>query len=615
MHATLALLTLALSAPQNDFEVGAQGVFRATHPAAVHSPDGAWSLEVRPTGGDLTHVESSLELRSEAGALTRLESITGTGFLVSNLGQVIVTEATHAEFVPVRLSVLDDQGRVRHSERVPVLTDATLSADGDQVAFRTHDEVAVLDLVTFDRTHHPRLARFAVDADGGVAGIDPSTGELVAPDGRRHVLAAGARKLAFAPNGDLYVLSAGALDRLPVLGDVLVRRFVLAGGGDGAHLRDLIVTEDAVHLGVRLQGAGRSLGRHLRLDHDAREAVVLHEEALQLPAHVPTPPSLPGQIPWPLAPNAQHPIGNTYAEYQRYGGSPYMHPGIDVLGQVGQPVFAVEDGEVKAVLTTSGQYHWRVATGQPGSGTTTGYLYAHLDQPTITVNVGDAIVEGQYLGDLVAWPVANFTHVHFARIQDTGNQWFGDWLCTDNPHCDLVNATEATAPIFENAVPGALFAFCSNETSNYWNPNNLKGAVDIIVHVGDKLDSSWTCAIQELRFTIAPVLDPDSPVVADRLAVRFDMHLDTYSDGPFDPFLVDLLYKEDSTCNTDGDYGSREFFHVITNSDGDEVYEASDAAQAWDTTQVPNGAYLIEVTARDVAGNETTAAMAVTVNN
>ena len=39
-------------------------------------------------------------------------------------------------------------------------------------------------------------------------------------------------------------------------------------------------------------------------------------------------------IPWPLAPNAQHEVGNTYGEYQNYG-SAYLHPGIDVMGDAG----------------------------------------------------------------------------------------------------------------------------------------------------------------------------------------------------------------------------------------------------------------------------------------
>ncbi len=246
---------------------------------------------------------------------------------------------------------------------------------------------------------------------------------------------------------------------------------------------------------------------------------------------------------------------------------------------------------------------------------TKGYLYAHVDLPTITVSVGDVITQGQYLGDLVPWPIADFTHCHFARIQDTGAQWSGSWLCTDNPQPEMVPQVDGTDPLFENAVGPDLFAFCRNETSNYLDPAALDGAVDIIARVSDTVQSSWKCSVQELRYSIWPVGQPGQPLVEDRLAVRFEMALDTYQGGPIDPFLVGLLYKEDGTCDTDGDYGARDFYHVLTNSDGNSSYEASDQALAWETAILPDGDYVIEVTAWDAAGNETTVSMVVTTLN
>ena len=76
-----------------------------------------------------------------------------------------------------------------------------------------------------------------------------------------------------------------------------------------------------------------------------------------------------------------------------------------------------------------------------------------------------------------------------------------------------------------------------------------------------------------------------------------------------------MIYKEDSTCNTNGDYNSREFFYVVTNSDGDQTYNAADQNESWNTVNVANGDYVVEVVARDVAGNQSIASMTVTVNN
>lgn len=104
-------------------------------------------------------------------------------------------------------------------------------------------------------------------------------------------------------------------------------------------------------------------------------------------------------------------------------------------------------------------------------------------------------------------------------------------------------------------------------------------------------------------------------MISDKLAVNFDMDLDTCQSGPVGPLLVDLLYKQDAVCQTYGDYDFREFFHIITNSDGDQVYEESDLLEAWDTTAVWDGNYVVQVTAADASGNSTTQSMVVTTVN
>jgi hypothetical protein len=147
------------------------------------------------------------------------------------------------------------------------------------------------------------------------------------------------------------------------------------------------------------------------------------------------------------------------------------------------------------------------------------------------------------------------------------------------------------------------------------DPAGLYGEVDIIALVGDRIVSDWICTVQEIRYTIHPFGNPDYLIVDNKLAVYFDMALDTYQGGPIDPFLVDLLYKQDSTCRTYGDYDRREFYHILTNSNGDQVYEESDLWEAWDTTILPDGDYVVVVTATDVIGNSTTESMVVTTIN
>lgn len=315
-------------------------------------------------------------------------------------------------------------------------------------------------------------------------------------------------------------------------------------------------------------------------------------------------------------PNAQHAVGNTWGEYQNYGGTPYPHPGVDIFGTAGQGVYAVRSGVVKAVLSTGGDLYWRVAIGDSvTAGTCKGYLYAHLVQSSIAVHTGDLVITGQYIGNLVEWPIYNFTHCHFARIQQSGTQWNGSWLAVDNPHTTLLNQNDTRPPVFEPARGTDLLAFCNNETSTYQSPSSLHGAVDIICHVGDQIESSWVCSIQELRYTIYPINRPQYPLVNDKISVIFNMTIDYYAGGSDYLWLNTLLYKKDSTCNTQGDYDYREFYHILTNSDGDGVCEQSDQQEAWNTAALPDGQYVVKVRAIDAAGGAKSDSMVVTTVN
>lgn len=620
--ATCSLLTLvlgqALPAVAGPGQVSPQGILLDQADSSIHlSPGRSARLRVESLrGGDQQHL-ANLHVSTSTGAGFTLAAVRGNGFLISDVGRVVVLETTHSNRVPTRLTLLDLQGRVLDERLVEVLSDARLSTDGARLAYRCRTGLVVVDLRSLAETRFDNLDLFRVDGRGRLAGVrfgQPDQLVLFADGEERRIdLDARPRRIAFAADDNsLLVLTATTLGQLDLesgTGSVLMRT------PPWVELRDLRVRAGEVEIGARQQHAGVSRGARLSIGPGGSIQGVTLGSPVQMPS-APTSFGRRGTLPWPLQPNSPRPVGNSYGEYQNYGGSPYLHPGIDVLGADNQPVYAVAGGKVKAVLTTSAQYHWRVAiSNQDTSGTSEGYLYAHLDFPTIAVNVGDTVVKGQYLGNLVPWPVAGFTHCHFARIEDSGNQWYGDWLCTDNPHLDFEGQNEGSAPFFQNARSSWLFAFARNQSSNYRNPNSLTGKIDIIARVGDQISSTWVCSIQQIRYTIHPQGNPQDPIVDNRLAIDFDMALDTYQGGPIDPFLVDLLYKQDSTCNTQGDYSNRDFYHILTNSNGDSVYTNADLNESWDTTLVPNGNYVVEVTALDAAGNATTASMTVTVAN
>ncbi len=615
----LAVLLVSLCPAASFAGVSAQGLITAEEgPLAIKSPLGGYTMVMTPGEAGHCLMESSLEIREEGQASRFIPGVRGNCFFISDLQRIIAIESPDTNTVPCRLELLDFHGRRLLVQEIPSLSDPSLSSDGASLVYRSNNGIHLLNLQSFEVRTFPNLAIFCAGPQGRLAGApDGGAAQVIIHTGQsvQHTVKVGSRpvKMAWRPDGSvLFVLTAEALYRLPRGADTPL---VIFNAPPGAELRDLRMKGKTLLLGLRRHTEDGVSGEQLTLDPRGRVADRIQGPELKLASEVTTD-RLNRGIPWPLLPNSQHEIGNTYGEYQYYGGAPYMHPGVDVMGTPGQAVHAVHSGEVKAVLTTSGVWHWRVAVGNiSGSGISEGYLYAHLDQSSIAVNIGDTVAAGQYLGDLVEWPSYNFTHIHFARIEDSGSQWYGDWRCTGNPHLELDNLGELMAPVFEPAQGGNLFAFCDNETSSYQDPEALTGQVDIVVHVGDRIASTWVCSVQSITYSIYPEGNPKAAVIIDKLAVDFDMDLDTYQSGPVDPFLVDLLYKQDAVCQTYGDYDYREFFHIISNSDGDQVYEESDLLEAWDTTAVWDGNYVVEVTTTDASGNSTTQSMVVTTVN
>jgi murein DD-endopeptidase MepM/ murein hydrolase activator NlpD len=620
--------------------VNAQGRFCDGIPRLERrSPLGTATLEIAPVAADAGRCMADLSIVSH-GIRSRLWRQEAREFLISDVDRVILIAGPDAEGPPPVVRVLDFTGAELWHATAPGLSDPRLSPDGASLAYRTPESLVQLDLRTLRAHSYPRGYLFALGPAGLLAGlaaapsVDPvgSTDEgswdlFIGRDGQvldtYHLRALTPLRMVFSPDAQaVYILDRETLQCVSRRDGA---RTQLLSAPLGARLRDLRVHGDALAVGIRhergdgwageialISPAGVVLSRQWgtedgRACGSASRAAAASGSAEDAGSRI---------LPWPFTPAQGHPIGNTYGEYQNYGGAGYLHPGIDLFGAPGQAVHAVHAGQVKAVLTTGGDWYWRVATADTvTSGYSTGYLYAHLEQQSIAVDVGDMVTAGQYLGELVEWPIYDFTHCHFARIRDVGMQWYGSWLTPDNPHLDFTGHADPDPPIFESAHGSDWLAFCTNQTSTYLNPMALHGEVDIIAHVSDPIGTPWNCSVREIRYSIYPTGHPSLPVVDDKLAVYFDMWSDMYAGGSHDPFLVELLYKRDGVCQTQGDYDYREFYHIITNSDGNQVYENSDLWEAWDTSLVPDTEYIVEVTAWDVAGNSATVSMPVRVSN
>jgi hypothetical protein len=328
-------------------------------------------------------------------------------------------------------------------------------------------------------------------------------------------------------------------------------------------------------------------------------------------------------INWPIPPiNQIHPIGNNWGEYQNYGSGGYFHNGIDILtpDTSGVEVRAVASGWVKGWGTIQQELHYRLAVCDSPltyTGRAEGWLYAHIDPTKWHKNLGDRVEEGEIIGYLVAWPVdASFDHLHFARISDTGATWqrFPNptWWFIQNPLTIIQPNTDIEAPIFENARSGQRLAFCrDNRNNQYLNPDSLVGNVDIIARIFDRTgfttgDTVWDrLAPYRIEYMIRR---SDGLVVQPwRLSVEFSNILDGS--------LVNVIYKQDNTCRSQGDYDNRVYYYIITNTDGDSLIEASDTTGKWATGLIGDGEYWVIVRAEDVAGNSSTDSMLVRTRN
>jgi len=313
-------------------------------------------------------------------------------------------------------------------------------------------------------------------------------------------------------------------------------------------------------------------------------------------------------INWPMKPfNQAQPLGNNYGEYQYYGGSPYLHPGIDILADPWDSVFAVKSGYVKAVLTTSADLHWRVAVGDSvGIAPCDGYLYAHLDSATIQVAEGDTIIAGQFLGLIVPWPVASFDHLHFVVIRQSGYPWTADWMFIHNPLDYLVDVSDSAPPEFLQLSNGSYFAFAPNNTTSYLNVGDtLSGAVDFHVRVQDRVGHpTWELTPYRMQWEFRN----DSLSYGPYLSVQFRDTL-WWADN------VATIYRDDSVYDTKGDYDFREYYMIMTNNDNDEYIEDGDADSAWFTGDYPNGMYWLKATALDRFGNRGEESLQVVIEN
>ncbi|MBI9065122.1 MAG: hypothetical protein JEZ14_24270 [Marinilabiliaceae bacterium] len=312
--------------------------------------------------------------------------------------------------------------------------------------------------------------------------------------------------------------------------------------------------------------------------------------------------------------NVSYDIGNSYGEFQQYRGNPYLHPGVDFLGNPNQEVYAVKTGVLKGILTTGGDLYWRIGIANEDiTDESIGYLYAHLNQASIPYTYGDSIYQGELVGTLVPWPVTGFDHLHFARIKASGDVWDGSWWTLNNPLIDVINLNDTIKPVIENST-NELFAF-RDFNGNYLSPDSLYGDFDIISKIYDNCNSAYNIDVYEINYNLSSIESPGN-YIFNKLAFRFDMPLDLYTGNrDYSTLLINTIYSYDQTCYSQGNYNLREFYHIITNSSGEDTITNESQKLCFNSLDYQDGKYYLKVIAKDAKLNVTMDSMIVTIKN
>nr|WP_295382854.1 gluconolaconase [Pseudoxanthomonas sp.] len=307
---------------------------------------------------------------------------------------------------------------------------------------------------------------------------------------------------------------------------------------------------------------------------------------------------------WPLAPQqGWHEVVGTLGEVRgnfRNENRDHLHSGLDIRGDIGQPVLAIADGKVASPhaawgfggqgegmgLDTLAYIHMRVGRTARGEVTDPRFqlLRDEAGEPErIRVRRGTRFAAGDVLGTIN--PMA---HVHLS-VGGSGYErnaialGFTGYADSQPPRIDGIHLLDTLdQPLAEK------------ERGHVVVPRELSG-VRIVVEAWDQVDRNlprrrlglYALGYQILDATGRPLPGYESP----RMNIEFNRM-------PPDPDAVMVAYAADSGITVHGSAVTR-FQYVVTNRVRDGVVETG----SWQPSELPAGEYLIRITALDYSGN------------
>jgi murein DD-endopeptidase MepM/ murein hydrolase activator NlpD len=558
--------------------------------------------------------------------LYSLEYLPGSDVYVSNNGYIAVMNMKFHFKQELTVIIINKHGKEIYRAAYKYASLFGFSPSGNKFVVGTDKKLSIIDLKENQTPHLEPCSKFAFSKDETIIATARENKLNIYED---YQLQETINTDLFYPRG--LVISSNN-DNVAIIGKKELKIYSFEGQlinenklAENLSYRDLRIWNNKILAGVHYKHNGTSKGI-LQIHDFTGEIIESKEMAVKNYKTFDESPNLKSTtsydpIPWPFFPfDTIHKVWNHYEQHMGYGSGDlsYLHQGLDIEVPINEPTYAVEEGWVKLVLTLGSASYWRVAVSPVQvSGYSDGWLYAHLVESSIQVDVGDYVQLHDYLGDIIYW-ANDWGHIHFVNIKDHGEIWYyedDEWGINFNPLLALTPNTDSVVPVIEDFSAGSKFGFYVNETSNYLDPDDLYGDVDIVVKISEyHADSEWEQPAFKTYYWLNK-LPEDTTIFPKTLGQILNHSYPFYSSTNYYPY-ADIIYKKDyyhpppPWMNYDRDY-----YQILTNNNGDSIIDLSEAQLAFPTENYPDGEYRIFVEAWDEAGNMALDSMDITFDN
>ena len=584
--------------------------------AMVSSENGKYwcTYEVTAATDEMREL-GNFKLYENANLIFNLAKVPGSDIEITNSGKTIFYDHSEHFKGNLKIHIYSKDEQILFSKEFKDADQFEYSSSGEMMGVRTTEGFSIISLESGESYLIEKGLHFSFDEEDEFIAVAPSNKILVYQNSSLiKTIQTGIelpRNVIISSENNL----VGVIDKFRLKmytlnnGDLIFEDRI---AGD-LSFRDLKIVDDKIIAGMHKRKKEESTGflrvynlNGNRLEEKSGESKSLQKfEKIHLERKSQ---SNYNPIPWPFFPfDSMRTVWNHYEQHM--GSNPsssYLHQGLDLITPIGEPTYSVIDGYVKLVLTIGGDSYWRTAISDTQfSGRSDGWLSAHLIENTIQFDIGDTVQIHDYLGDIIEWS-GDWGHIHFANISDSGSVWYyndDEWGINFSPILAIQPYPDTTPPYIDQVFTWSKFAFAVNESATYLQPDSLFGEIDIIVKVVDYVgDSEWQQPAYTTWYSIKKV--SNGQIIQPRTLGHILNHkYPFYSGGNYEPF-AGVIYQRDNTLLPSSWMDTqRNFYHNLTNSNGDSLIELSEKSLAFDTDNYEDGDYRIIVEVYDEAGN------------